>query len=167
MRKAVNLSTSFASFSNLCRVYCNNKKVDMPKLNINEEEVFKTISETRVRIHEALCDDFNTCLVIDELFSLTNLINKEFQSIYDSNLANSKKSQSNESDLNRHYGCVMSVCQFIESYLELFGLQLENKSNKSVIRIDKFKNIKAINLKGFLGIINKYRWNSRVFIKLS
>lgn len=129
MKKAVNLSNSFASFLKLCRVYCD-KKMEMPKLNLDENEIFAKLSIIKANIHEALCDDFNTCLVIDELFELTNLMNKEFQSVLDPNLS-TRTVQSD--DLNRHYGCVMSVCNFIEYTLDLFGIQSDLNSQKSVI----------------------------------
>jgi len=139
MKKAVQLSNSFSSFLNLCKMYCN-KKINMPKLNINEMEVFLKLNNANNKIHQALCDDFNTCLVVDELFELTNFLNKQFQTILDPSLSNNKQLQENESDLNFHYGCIMSVCNFIESKLNLFGIKTQKNESESQFKPDGLVN---------------------------
>ena len=135
MRKAVNISNSFSSFVNMCRNYCD-KQLEMPKLKLDETDIFSKLAQSKENIHEALCDDFDTCLVLNELFELTNSINRKFQLTLDPNLvkqqSNSRAEIITDDDLNRHYGCLMSVCNFVESTLELFGIQLETDSNKSV-----------------------------------
>ncbi len=134
MRKAVNISDSFASFLSMCRNYCD-KRLEMPKLNLDETEIFSKLAQAKEKIHDALCDDFNTCLVVNELYELTNSINRKFQLILDPNLVkqhSNSRAQVDTDDLNRHYGCLMSVCNFLESTLDLFGIQLTTNSNKSV-----------------------------------
>jgi len=130
MKKAVQLANSFSSFINLCQMYCN-KKIEIPKLNINEIEVFSKLNDSSNKIHQALCDDFNTCLVVEELFELTNYMNKKFQTILDPNLI-SEQQVKQPNDLNFHYGCIMSVRNYIERKLNLFGIKITERNNQSV-----------------------------------
>lgn len=124
MVKSINLNTSFSSFLNFCENFVN-EKLKSVKFLADENEIFQKLNETKANIHEALCDDFNTCLVIDELSDLVNFMNKKFQS----NPANEETNT-----LNRHYGCIMSVHNFTKNILEIFGLEFdaEKKSNSGI-----------------------------------
>lgn len=124
MQKPINLLNSFQSFLKLCKTYCN-KEIPMMKLNIDETMVYEKLDQSQRNIHLALCDDFNTCQAIEELSQLMNLINKSFQKTTSQN-------GSTEDDLNRHYGCVMSVANCVKTTLEMFGLVLDQQSNKGV-----------------------------------
>lgn len=124
MQKPVNLLNSFQSFLKLCTTYCN-EEIPMVRLNIDETLVYEKLAQSQKNINIALCDDFNTCQVIEELSELMNLVNK---SIQESN----KNIQENGNDMNRHYGCVMSVANCVKSTLEMFGLELNKQSNELV-----------------------------------
>lgn len=80
MQKPVNLLRSFHSFFKLIKTYCN-EEVAMPALNIDEAFVFKKLNECQENVHLALADDFNTCLALDHLIEMMNLINKQFQNV--------------------------------------------------------------------------------------
>lgn len=87
----------------------------MPQVQLDEVTIYKRLELAQSRVHSALCDDFNTAQVIDELSQLTNLVNKCFQTVLDT-----KTEQ-----INRQYGCITSVANYIESTLSFMGLKLE------------------------------------------
>ena len=85
MIKPVKVLDSFQSFIKLCDAY-SNEKIEMNKINLDEAEIFNRLKQTREIVHDALCDDFNTCLAIDELSEMIAFVNKNFQSSLDPNL---------------------------------------------------------------------------------
>ena len=129
MNKPISMLNSFTSFIRLCRMYCN-EEIPMTRLHIDEAQVFDELNKAKEKLHLALCDDFNTCEAVQILFELSGFMNKKFQVTFDPNYG-----EANELDFNRHYGCVMSVCQFVESTLRLFGLNLENKIDQENVII--------------------------------
>ena len=118
MEKAVSLLSSFEAFFKLCKAYTN-REIDMATISLNEAVLFNKLAESRESIHKALCDDFNTGLTIEILFDLVSQMNKMFQSS-----DNSQTVSSDQKDLNRNYGCVMAVSNFVKASLELYGLSL-------------------------------------------
>jgi cysteinyl-tRNA synthetase len=80
MQKPVKLLHSFQTFFKLIKTYCN-EEVAMPALSIDEDYVYKKLTECQENVHLALSDDFNTCLAIDHLIELMNFINKQFQGV--------------------------------------------------------------------------------------
>ena len=133
MNKPISMLNSFTSFIRLCRMYCN-EEIPMSRLCIDEAQVFNELNKAKEKLHSALCDDFNTCEAVQILFELSSFINKKFQLTFDPNLLQVNEPIT-ELDFNRHYGCVMSVCQFVESTLRLFGLNLENKIDQENVII--------------------------------
>lgn len=128
MKKPKSLANSFSSFLKYCQAYIN-REIGLPKLELNETEVFERLEDTKKKIHDALCDDFNTCLVVEELDELKSFINKKFQDAIDSKTNHPK----NDSfSLNRHYGCIMGVSNYIESVLKLLGIQFNSENNQMV-----------------------------------
>lgn len=128
MQKPINLLKSFQSFTKLCRTYCN-EEIPMLKLNLNEKDVYEKLSKAQENVHISLCDDFNTGQAIEELTHLIYIINKQFQLLNDPKLSDYQNNDPN--DMNRHYGCVMSVCNYVESILELFGIKLNSELTQS------------------------------------
>ena len=116
MQKSVALDYTFTSFVNLCKTYCS-PEAPVPPLQLDEAEVFARLDQARQSVHEALCDDFNTPKVIEELSELVSFMNRLFQSKTQST-DNSDSQHVN----NRHYGPVMSVSNFIQDTLDTFGL---------------------------------------------
>ena len=127
MAKPVMLSKTIKSFIQLCQAYTN-REIDMKKVDLVEEEVLSKLKETETQVHKALCDDFNTCIALENLGNLINYINKLFQASF-------KKptiSTSSDSNLNRNYACIMSVCNYLESMLEIFGLSYGRNETATV-----------------------------------
>lgn len=127
MVKPVNLVNSFSSFLNLCENYANKKIVDL-QFKADESQVLQRLEESKQKIHNFLSNDFDTCSLIDELSNIVNYMNKNFHSY---------KTIDELNDLNRHYGCVMSVHNFIKSILEMLGLVFNEDTNlTSGLKID-------------------------------
>ena len=134
MIKPIKVLDSFQSFIKLCDAY-SNEKIEMNKINLDEAEIFNRLKQTREIVHNALCDDFNTCLAIDELSEMVAFVNRSFQSSLDPNLIkNLPELQTRSTGLNRHYGCVMSVSNYVESTLSLFGINLRSDVGCSSVR---------------------------------
>ena len=129
MTKPVQIANSFMTFIDLCKTYCN-KKIEMNQLDLNEEEIFAKLEETKNKIHSALCDDFNTCLVIDELQELVNFMNKKFQKIIN---PSTNEETFGDKGFNRNYGCVMSISNYVQSILYLFGINFESGTQSSEV----------------------------------
>lgn len=140
MQKPINLLKSFESFTKLCRTYCN-EEIPMLKLNLDESVIYEKLSQAQANVHKALCDDFNTSQAIEQLSDLIYIINKQFQLLNDPKLIECQNNDPN--DMNCHYGCVMSVCNYIESTLDLFGIKLNSNKNISQNE-DSSLNINAI-----------------------
>lgn len=129
METSVSLLRSIQTFLQRCHSYCNDH---MPegRIYMNEIEVYERLADAQRHIHASLSDDLNTREVIDELIRLVNHMNKHFQAAagQKNNKNNDVSSQiKNENDLNRHYGCVMSVANYVGSTLALFGLELDQQ----------------------------------------
>jgi cysteinyl-tRNA synthetase len=134
MIKSKSLTNSFSSFIKYCQAYIN-QEIDLPKLELNEAQVFDRLEKTKNKIHEALCDDFNTCLVVEELDELKSFLNRHFQNSLDSSTTNQTI---DSSSINRHYGCVMGVSNYIESVLNMFGIHFKSENNQMVCYICLF-----------------------------
>ena len=136
MLKAKALDYSFSSFLNFCKTYSNNL-VEISPLDLDEDQVFSRLDQARQIVHEALCDDFNTPKVIEELNELVSYMNRLFQT------KSSKYTEESNSVFNRHYGCVMSVSNFVSDILDTFGLLLETgehsdqNANSSGVKIEQ------------------------------
>ena len=138
MHKPVRLSNTFLAFLEFSKSY-SNEKVQMRRIVLDEVEVFKRLEETREKVHRALCDDFNTCLAIEELQDLVNFMNKKFQQVTQ---FEKEDDFNNEKELNRSYGCVMAVCNYVESILKMFGVNFGKELSQvffSIIFKVKFK----------------------------
>ena len=126
MIKPVNLFNSFLSFLNLCENFANGRLRNL-RFKSDESQVYHRLENTKQKIHDALSDDFDTCLVINELSNLVNFMNKNFESCVIGEDVN---------DLNRYYGCVMSVHNYTKWVLELLGLVInEDRNNSSNLKI--------------------------------
>ncbi len=136
MVKPVKILDSFQSFIKLCDAY-SNEKIEMNIINLDETEIFNRLKQTREIVHNALCDDFNTCLAIDELSEMVSFVNKKFQFSLDPKLVKTlpEPSKTNQPCLNRHYGCVMSVSNYVESTLNLFGINFRSDFGSSSVSI--------------------------------
>ncbi len=140
MLKPTSLTNSFDTFLKLCRVYCN-QQIQFARLEaLDEAEVFAKLAKTREDVHAALCDDFDTCAAISSLFELVSFMNKkvQFQPIVDTKLEVTQEtagSHTRHLDLNRHYGCIMSVCLYVERILQMFGLQIGVASDSQVVEL--------------------------------
>lgn len=135
MEKAVNMLNSFNSFLGFCRSY-SNKQLDIKRLVLNEKELFERLNQTRESVGQALSDDFNTNLALESLYDLVALVNKIFQAA--SSEPNEVEHQ--DADLNRHYGCIMSIAAYVENTLELFGLsvsQVDDLSQNSRLNVNE------------------------------
>jgi cysteinyl-tRNA synthetase len=135
MEKPINLLNYFVNYLNFSSNYCN-EKVKMKRLNnLNEATIFTELNKTKQIVHDALCNDFNTCLVIEKLFDLVNLMNKNFQPLYD----DTSDDNNDSNDIHRHYGCIMSVSSYVKSILDMFGLELDDEGTKhKVIVVNSF-----------------------------
>ena len=98
----------------------------MPVVHLNEAEVYDKLNSISDSVHNALSDDFNTCLAIEKLSDLVLYMNRLFQNTQ-ANVAET----SIDTDLNRHYGCVMSVAMFVKGTLEMFGLNMDIGEKKA------------------------------------
>ena len=136
MHKPATLLKSFESFLKLCHAY-SNETIRMERFKIDENEVAQRLNRARDVVHTALCDDFNTCQAVDELFELVTFMNKQFQQTLDKSLSHNTSSDTS-TDLNRHYGSVMSVANYVESMLSLFGLNFNDmlQTSSTGVRID-------------------------------
>ncbi len=90
----------------------------MLKVDIDEKLVFDRLTQAQEHVHEALCDDFNTSRVIEEIFELISLVNKSFQTVEETTSKNENQ------PMNRHYGCIMSVSNYVESTFSLMGIEV-------------------------------------------
>ncbi|CAF0712396.1 unnamed protein product [Brachionus calyciflorus] len=121
MVKAANLTNKFSTFLSTCENFAN-ETLKSVKFTAEESEVFQRLDLAKEKISKALADDFNTCLVIDELSEIVNFMNKNFVS---------KTDIVEVQDLNRHFGCVMGIHNYIKSILELFGMSFNQNSSES------------------------------------
>jgi cysteinyl-tRNA synthetase len=131
MRKAVNLENSFDSFIRYCQAYIN-EHAEMPILeNIDENEIFSKLNQTKLNVEQALCDDFNTCSVIIELQELIKYINK----IFKASLERDDKPNLEKLDLNRHYGCIAAVASYVEEIFNILGIDFRSEDRMSSVCI--------------------------------
>ncbi len=52
--------------------------------------------------------------------------------VFDPNLVENVAILNDNNDFNRHYGCLMSVCNYVEFILELFGVKLNSENHTEV-----------------------------------
>lgn len=123
MAKPVNISNSFKSFVKLCRAYAN-REIEMRRVEVDEAELVRKLEETESEVTRALADDFNTSIAVDRIADLVGYVNKLFQASF----VASKESTSTQ--LNRNYGTIMSVSNYVESILGIFGLNYEREEVK-------------------------------------
>ena len=121
MTKPVNISNSFKSFVKLCRAYTN-REIEMRLVEVDEAELVRKLDETESEVTRALADDFNTSIAVDRISDLVAYVNKLFQASF---VASSSSTQ-----LNRNYGSIMSVSNYFESILGIFGLNYEREEVK-------------------------------------
>lgn len=124
MQKAVVLDYTFSSFLNLCKTYCGHDSALTP-LELNEDEAFARLDQARQSVHAALCDDFNTPKVIEELNELVGYMNRLFQS------NKTPASATAESVSNRHHGPVMAFSNFLQDTLDTFGVTWRADANSA------------------------------------
>ncbi len=106
----------------------------MHKVNIDEKFLFERLIKVQESVHEAFCDDFNTPLVIEEIFQLMSLVNKSFQVVDEIRVKDETK------EMNRHYGCIMSVSNYVESIFKLMGINFgSNRINLVILFSGKSK----------------------------
>lgn len=121
MTKPVNISNSFKSFVKLCRAYTN-REIEMRLVEVDEAELVRKLDETESEVTRALADDFNTSIAVDRISDLVAYVNKLFQASF---VASSSSTQ-----FNRNYGAIMSVSNYVESILGIFGLNYEREEVK-------------------------------------
>jgi cysteinyl-tRNA synthetase len=137
MTKAVNMLNSFLAYLKLSHSYATNE-ISRPRIELDETEVQARLEECRAGVHASLSDDFNTSGAVEQLFELVTFMNRIFTKSFDS------KESSSTQDLNRHYGCVMSVANYVKSMLDLFGLSVQE--NESALVSEASSGLKVADL---------------------
>ena len=94
----------------------------MRLVEVDEAELVRKLDETESEVTRALADDFNTSIAVDRISDLVAYVNKLFQASF---VASSSSTQ-----LNRNYGSIMSVSNYVESILGIFGLNYEREEVK-------------------------------------
>lgn len=94
----------------------------MRLVEVDEAELVRKLDETESEVTRALADDFNTSIAVDRISDLVAYVNKLFQASF---VASSSSTQ-----LNRNYGAIMSVSNYVESILGIFGLNYEREEVK-------------------------------------
>lgn len=124
MRKPVNVLNTIKSYFELVQAYCNGE-LAAKHLSINENELFVLLENTKQNIHNALCDDFNTSVAVNELLNLITYINKSFKNKTISNQQNS---------LYRYYGPLMATVEYTKFILNSFGINLNDQKLKNQVK---------------------------------
>jgi cysteinyl-tRNA synthetase len=119
MQKAVSVLNIIKSFIEFTNAYCNGQMGDT-RFEIDEIELFGLLEQTRLKIDDALNDDFNTSVALNELLSLISSINK----IY-------KTKKENSTEINSNYGALMGCLKYIQFILDTFGLKLETSNEQT------------------------------------
>ena len=121
MKESTAILNKINSFIEFTNAYCNGFMRDL-NFELNEGELFSLLEKTKTNVDNALNDDFNTKLALNELLSLISYINK----IY------TKRKPSNSEIIHSNYGSLMACLNYIRFILDSVGLKLDpNNYNES------------------------------------